>query len=228
MEPEVAETGYLYIDKIDFRAITELFSNLHLFDDVYLNMQGINVGLIDTIITDLEYKLLAEYIENERTPLQSCMIVSAMSQMWVFAVYELLRTWRGRILKLRTLKENGGLNAYIAKYSTEGAGAAEHYRASHAKRMRDDATFVIELHAQLRALEPTIAIADTIRVNLAKHETPGKNNSVPRMPGYGRIDRNCGAMNYEVALKGGNYTLLNRRDIAEMLRATTLPTRRRT
>jgi hypothetical protein len=189
-------------------------------------MQGMNVGMIDAIITDLEYKLLAEYIEIERTPTQSCIIVSAMSQMWVFAVYELLRTWRGRIWKLRTLKENGGLNAYIAKHSTEGAGAAEHYRANHAKRMRDDVTFASELEEQLLALEPTIKLADTIRVNLAKHETPGKNNHVPRMPGYGRINGDCGAMTYEVALKGGDYTLANRRDIAEMLRAIDIPVRK--
>ena len=39
---------------------------------------------------------MAEYIETERTPLQTAVFASALSQLWIFGLYELLRTWRQR------------------------------------------------------------------------------------------------------------------------------------
>jgi hypothetical protein len=68
-----------------------------LFDDLFLSMQGQNVMLVDLYLRDLERDLLRELIEIERTPLPATLIVSALSQMWIFAVYELLRTWRQRV-----------------------------------------------------------------------------------------------------------------------------------
>ena len=41
----------------------------------------------------MESQLLALYIEKERTPGPEALVVSAFSRLWVFGLYELLRTW---------------------------------------------------------------------------------------------------------------------------------------
>src|ERR1041384_2333051 len=70
---------------------------LPLFDeDLYLGMQATNLQVVDHILRDMESQLLALYIEKERTPGPVAMVVSAFSQLWVFGLYEILRTWRTR------------------------------------------------------------------------------------------------------------------------------------
>ena len=58
-----------------------------------------------------------EYIDIERTPSDTAMFVSAQSQMWIFALYELLRTWRSRTRKLIKWKENGAIPQVMIKWT---------------------------------------------------------------------------------------------------------------
>lgn len=67
---------------------------LPLMEDVFLSMQARNLLLVDAYLRDLEQGFAAEWAQGERLPLPSAMLVSAMAQMWVFAAYEMLRTWR--------------------------------------------------------------------------------------------------------------------------------------
>jgi hypothetical protein len=85
----------------EFVSFAEFLWKLPLFDDLFLSMQGQNVILVDLYLRDLERDLLRELIEIERTPFPATLIVSALSQMWIFAVYELLRTWRQRVKDLK-------------------------------------------------------------------------------------------------------------------------------
>ena len=85
----------------EFISFAELLWKLPLFDDLFLSMQGQNVMLVDLYLRDLERDLLREIIEIERTPFPATLVVSALSQMWIFAVYELLRTWRQRVKDLK-------------------------------------------------------------------------------------------------------------------------------
>ena len=68
-------------------------------------MQAMNVGVADSVITEREYALLREYHEIEKTPLESAMAVSALSQMWVYAMYEVLRMWRDRQFQFQKLRQ---------------------------------------------------------------------------------------------------------------------------
>ena len=43
-----------------------------------------------------EHDLAAEYHEQETTPVPTAAMVSAVAQLWIFGLYELLRTWRQR------------------------------------------------------------------------------------------------------------------------------------
>ena len=78
--------------------IDDVLKSLPLFEhDLYMGMQAMNLMIVDSIIEDMESDTLAEYIRIERTPAMSVMMVSALSQLWIFGVYELLRTWRQRV-----------------------------------------------------------------------------------------------------------------------------------
>lgn len=59
---------------------------------------------------------------------------------------------------------------------------------------------------------------EAVRVSLAKHEVRRKKNAVAVQPGYGRINRWCGAPDYDV--ENGVYSVgpINRRDIADGIR----------
>jgi len=79
-------------DYLDFSVITMGMKWLPFFeDDLYLGMQAMNVGVVDSVITEYEYALLSEWFEIERTPTETAIAVSAMSQMWIYGLYEVLR-----------------------------------------------------------------------------------------------------------------------------------------
>src|SRR5574337_1181491 len=78
-------------------ALAEVLQSLPLFDDLYLRMQATNLQIVDGFLEEQELALLKEYLQLERTPIPFLMFVSALSQLWVFGVYELLRTWRHRV-----------------------------------------------------------------------------------------------------------------------------------
>ena len=55
---ECRDDAYLPLDEIDFARTQMVFRSLALFDDVYLNMQAMNLAINDSFITDQEYALL--------------------------------------------------------------------------------------------------------------------------------------------------------------------------
>src|SRR5258706_2878011 len=77
--------------------IRDALSSLPLFDDIYLKMQATNLDVVDDFLEQQEHQLLEELFEQERTPIPITVFVTALSQMWGFAVYELMRTWRQRV-----------------------------------------------------------------------------------------------------------------------------------
>ena len=55
----------------------------------------------DVYLRDVETGVRNEYYKLERTPGQSMMFLSVISQMWIFSVYELLRTWRQAVREIK-------------------------------------------------------------------------------------------------------------------------------
>src|SRR5437879_1701172 len=76
--------------------LAQALRTLPLFTEMYLHMQAMNLDLVDRFIEDQETRLLHEYLVHERTPFPSTIFVSALCQLWIFGLYELLRTWRQR------------------------------------------------------------------------------------------------------------------------------------
>jgi len=223
-EPVNYDDLYPPIERIDFARIYHICRELCLFDDVYLGMQAMNIAIVDRYITDWERDLLQYYIEIERTPLDRCLFVSAQSQMWIFAVYELMRTWRGRIKRLIKWSETGGLKPFIEKHRNQSCiNPAASIRVSQALRLLDDPNYRKAMESHYAMMEMPFQLADSLRVNLAKHEIPGSENQIPIAPGYGRINMLCGAMDFQIHLRNGEFTVLNRRDLAEAFRAVEFP-----
>jgi hypothetical protein len=206
----------------------DVLRDLPLLDEVFLGMQTINVHLVDAYLEDLEEQLLPEYIERDRTPSQSAIFISALSQMWVFAVYELLRTWRQRVGDLlrwaETLAALGGdeREAAVAAKRQEIERRASEARDAELRwqvfERADDPDFVEELRSALNRTERTFHDIEAVRMTLAKHEVPRQGGVYAGAPGYGRIDMSNGSIYWQLELGRNEVTVLSRRGLADALR----------
>lgn len=200
-------------------SFADLQWNLPLFEDLFLSMQGQNVMLVDFYLRDLERSLIRRYIEIDRTPFPETLIVSALSQMWIFALYELLRTWRQRV---RDLKQAAQKPPQPPVQATPLSDITLMFRKDQLERVRTDAAFVSEIDQAYARIEPLFRRIEALRMNLAKHEVP-KMKGVPALaPGYGRIDLMSGSIQWQVDLGENVVDLISRRDIADYLRAAVI------
>lgn len=210
--------------------LTSALRSLELLKgELYLGLQVENLTVIDQFIMGVEQHTLQEYIRTERTPPET-IFLNAQSQMWIFAAYELLRTWRARAKDVIKWAENGGLETKAAALE-EDQGFLHASREMRAKQLREIAAnpCVIEtVKTDLRRAHIPFSRIEHLRVSLAKHEVRGRRNSVAYAPGYGRINMMNGSLQYQ--LENGPVILdtISRRDIADELRAlndkSTIPT----
>jgi len=217
-----AQREYENLNKIDFSIIGSRLRSLPFFeDDTYLSMQGINVGIADPVITHYEYALLKEQFETEKTPVEMAMAVSALSQMWIYGLYEVLRLWRDRKFQFEKLHKNGGIELKIKSLSDDDPlNHTIEIRKKQLMRYKANVEYRDLIAKTWMRIEGVYRSVELYRINLAKHCAPGKDGAHPRAPGYGRINRYCGAMDYELLDKDGAYRIMNRRDVADSLRTS--------
>ena len=150
------------------------------------------------------------------------MFLSAQSQMWIFATYELLRTWRQRAKDILKWTKNNVLRKKLADLKRK------HIPINFSQEIRihqmeivlnDQSSWIRKIDDDLKRTYITFTRLETIRISLAKHEVRRQNNSFARGPGYGRINQWCGALDYEFELGNQSIEFINRRDIADDLRA---------
>ncbi len=213
--------SYKSSDDVSETELREAFCGLFLLgEDPFLRMQAWNVSAVDQFIMEIEREVLSKLIDEERTPVPEALFLSAQSQMWIFAVYEILRTWRQRVDEMIKWHENGGLQQKLD--SLEKDLGYQHfgrsYRASQVKLVLDDPALVDRMRNEKKRTHFLFRRLDALRVSLAKHEVKGKRNSIALAPGYGRINQWCGSLDYE--LENGQYSMgyVNRRDIADDIR----------
>lgn len=200
---------------------------LPLFDQPYLGMQALNLEVVDHYLDDMEARLLAEYMEEERTPLETTVFVSALSQLWIFGLYELLRTWRQRAVdvlrwdkafRAAPLTEREGRREAkkreIEKRSAQPGGTAVFYWPAY-ERAAADPAFAASLRRAVDRTERLFRRIEALRMFLAKHELPGVKGSFTMAPGYGRIDMLTGSIYWQVALRGNEVDMISRRGIAD-------------
>jgi hypothetical protein len=193
----------------------DLLWKLPLFDDVYYSMQRQNVMLVDVYLRDVETNVRNEYYKSEGTPIQSMMFLSAISQMWVFSVYELQRTWRQAV---RDIKKEAALRGQAAAdQPADLSDLPTASRRNHIERARTDPAFIKELEMAQDQVDQVFRRIEALRMNLAKHEVKGR-KQLALGPGYARLDESTGSLIWMVDLGDNNCDMFNRRDFADALR----------
>lgn len=209
------------LSELDGNEIPAALAALTLFDDPYLRMQAYNLAIVDDFLNSLEQRVLKRLFADDRTPIDDAMFLNAQSQMWIFAAYEVMRTWRQRAKDMIKWHANGGLQLKLAALEADLGFA--HYgnerRAAMLRAVIANPALIDALQDDLNRTQILFARMEYLRVSLAKHEVSGKAKALVIAPGYGRINSWCGALDYE--LGNGKYILgyINRRDIADSLRA---------
>ena len=197
----------------------DLLWKLPLFDDVYFSMQGQNVMLVDVYLRDVETDVRNEYYRLERTPVQSMMFLSAISQMWIFSVYELLRTWRQAV---RDIMKEAARPAPAAADQEGGLRElATASRDSNIERGRNDPAFIEDLERAKNRVDPVFRRIEALRMNLDKHEVKGQ-KQLAVGPGYARLDESTGSLIWMVDLGDNNCDMFYRRDFADDLRVAVI------
>ena len=149
------------------------------------------------------------------------LFVYAQSQMWVFGAYELLRTWRQRCGDLLKWQGSGGLKQMLSNLEAD-AQPGDFGRELRAAQIRDvllNPRKTDAIRRDCRRTENLFTRLEALRVSLAKHEIRKKDNSVSRNPGHAWINRWCGAFDFEVEAGAHGSGPINRRDIADDIRA---------
>lgn len=212
---------YVAPENIDLMGISASLTKLHLLgSDMHMRSQAHNLGIVDNFITDLEYKILRELNEMERTP-PATYFLSAQSHMWIFAAYELLRTRRHRAKEIIKWADNGGLKQKLAALRAKNDGYI-HYglenRIQQIESVLENPGLVPQIKSHLDHVHIPYVRLEYIRVSIAKHEVRGREGSAALAPGYGRINLWCGSLDFE--LENGRYSLgyISRRDVADSIR----------
>ncbi|WP_139792969.1 hypothetical protein [Pseudophaeobacter leonis] len=204
-------------------------STIPLCDDLWFGMQVRNIAIVDfTVLRGIESEAAQAFIERERTPTDILLPLSALSQMWIFSVYEFLRTWRQRAKqiieaaeKVAAIDEEGRTTTLseiveAAKEKERMVKNAPTWHSLHLEQVTDCA-FIASVREFWDFSEPIFREAEALRVTLAKHEIPKTRGLVAEAPGYGRMNHFTGSMYWFVTLKDESQVQIDRRKLADAL-----------
>lgn len=190
-------------------------------ENPFLAMQASQLCLVDNLLNDIEEKVMRQQFDDD-PPRQEIAMASALSPMWIYAVYELLRTWRQRCEEVIILAENSGFDLKATNLERD-LGYRHYDRELRAQQLRDAQErpeLVEKMRVDLRRTEMGFTTLEFIRVALAKHEVSKKGNKKPIAfaPGLARPNRECGSMEYELSKGGSIISYVTRRELAETIR----------
>jgi hypothetical protein len=195
-------------------ALYEILESLPLMDDMFLRMQCQNVALVNAHVIDVEREMYRKYIEQDRTPVLEALFTSALSQMWTFAFYELMRTWRQRVQELLTHADRFAAGQVEKIVIPDAAHVDVNFAFLCAQaRAEEDCEFLDQLRNVRETFEPVFRELEGVRVTLAKHEIPKGGGGKAANAGYARIDPVSGSMNYLFTDNRGNSNMCSRHSI---------------
>lgn len=211
-------------------AIESVLRGLPLVEeDMYLGMQAMNLSVVDGFLADWEGQLLRRYMDEEHTPLPDAIVVSAFSQLWVFGLYEFLRTWRGRarqVIKFADqIKDADGearqrlveKTEQLVRRTTESTYAFGPLWAGFERALKNR-NYAQRLQRAVDGSEILFRRIEALRISLAKHEVP-RSGGHALAPGYGRIDMTDGSITWQVLLGDRELDMVSRRKLADECRA---------
>lgn len=192
-------------------------------ENTFLVMQAHQLGMVDNLLNALEDEIMRHQGDDD-PPRDKMALLGALSPMWIFAAYELQRTWRQRCEEVIKLADNGGLE-FKACHLERDLGYRHYDRELRAEQFRDAQQrpeLVAQMRVDLRRTEMGFTTLEFIRVALAKHEVSKKGSKKPPIafaPGLARRSRYCGSMEYEMSNGGSIIGTVTRRDIVETIRS---------
>jgi hypothetical protein len=221
--------GNVKVREKDFNLHT-WFATIPMTDDLYLGMQAQNIARVEMAVLRLwESHVLDEQRAdpgNVQGPKYRELM--ALSQMWVFGLYEVLRTWRERAKKLMDFEEElkkfptkGERDAYLAMVIAEAKESAKHvrqlpvYYPDHVAKIVDS-DFMRSVRAYYANMRDLWQELGAVRIAAAKHELPGKPGVPAPAPGISLPSQYTGSMCWQVLV--GNKQekrTIERRDLAD-------------
>ena len=208
----------------DFSVIS-WFMSIPLCDDIWLGMQAQHIAAVEiAIIRPLELHT-ARKIFNEERYVDVMMALNGVSQMWLFALYEFLRTWRQRATQLLQLADQYARTkpvkqkAFLAKTLADAKRKEKHifsgasFYSHHISKIADT-DFVASIKAYYDKTDGWFGFIEELRMNLAKHEVPKARGMVAEMPGYARIDLVRDTLYWQFIDTQGGLQRLDRREAA--------------
>ena len=211
----------------------EVLRHLPLMTDYfYLQMQARNIAITDHSLEQMERDLLKLQLEGEHTPVAEGIFLNAWSQMWVFAFFELMRTWKSLArdflnFSCKLTRDNAQAQAQLIQNKTakieKSARLTLHRGAFHFKALRwvaeNPAGAATALNTAIQRTSLLSRMLADVRTGLAKHQIQGSNTIAPN-PGYGRISPLNGSISWRVMYeKEKAEALISRRDLADECRA---------
>lgn len=221
LEAERDVPPYARREAVDRAGLRRGLGTLALFQtDPNMTQQAFNLNLIDDLAMQLEEKALRNLV-SEESQMPDLAFLSAISQMWIFAAYELLRTWRQRAGDIVKWADNGGLQTKLDQLRKPAPFAhfGKEIRARQIEQVMADAALLQKLRDDLKRIYMPFAQLESLRVSIAKHEVRGRDKSAALMPTYGRINRWCGSLDFELSHDAVVLETISRRDVADAIRA---------
>jgi hypothetical protein len=162
-------------------SVISWFMGIPLCDDLWLGMQAQHIAAVEiAIIRPLELHT-TQKIFNEEGYGDVMMALNGVSQMWLFALYEFLRTWRQRATQLLQLADQYARTkpvkqkAFLAKILADAKGKEKHvfsrmsFYSHHISKIADP-DFVALIKAYYDKTDGWFGFIEELRMNLAKHE----------------------------------------------------------
>lgn len=204
-----------------------------LGDDIYLGMQATNIAVVDRFLMEMESEARIYRSADEGIDIGHAMLLNALSQQWLFAVYELLRTWRERAKDVLKWHANGGLELKAASLEEKHKpGDINIGREGFARVLRQiiaNLSTIKQIEDDLARTHVLFQQLEFLRVALAKHEVSGRPKLFARAPGYARIDMWTGSMSYELSNDFVIFGEVTRRSFGDAIRTLatdgTVPTK---
>jgi hypothetical protein len=203
-------------------------ATIPMTDDMCLWLQAQNIARVEmSVLRRWESEVLDEQ-EADPGSYQGPKYreLMALSQMWVFAVYEFLRTWRQRAGQLMQYEDNYNKlttqpkrDAYLKEIVDRAKDKARHATQApalypeHVAKIADP-EFMKSVSAYKNKTADLFRELSAVRMPAAKHELPGNKGLLADTPGIGLPDRLTGTICWPVLL-GDKNTVIRRRDLAD-------------
>jgi hypothetical protein len=206
-------------------------------DDVWLGMQARNIVIVDRIVRHFEQVALNGFYENDRFSMDDLMPLNAMSQVWIFALYEFLPTWLQRASKLigyadrlAGMKTTAERAVFLKAIEAEAREKGKYVRFApvfyydHVARVGDE-KFIASIRTYREKIRLLFRDLEAIRMPLAKHEISGTKASkfMAEAPGYGRVNVMTGSVYWQIALTDGTVDVIDRHSLADRFFGTATP-----